>query len=311
MEPDSFMDERTLLGGAGPGGGPGGAASLHLPEGDRYEEIRELGHGGMGRVVLAQDRKLGRQVAIKRILAEDPESRARFLREARVVAALSHRNVVAIFDVGEGDQGLYLVMEYIDGPTLTRLVQEGDSGYLSHPEVLRLGRSMCRGLAAAHRQGVVHRDLKPGNVLIDGDGEPRLLDFGLAKGGFGGQLSLSLSLTGAALGTPDYMAPEQWRSAKEVDHRADLYGIGATLYFAATGRSPRIIEAEGIASDLWRILRPGRRARETLLFRRRVGRGAGAVQRVAVEPGEQGRWRGGGRGHRGGPLPAMRSSQSG
>jgi len=200
----------------------------------RYRVLRELGRGGMGIVYVAEDTQLRRKVAVKCLLPEvasRPGNRERFEREARATAAVEHENVIAIHDVGQ-ERGLpFLVMPLLLGETLgDRFRREGR---LPLPEVLRVGREMARGLDALHVGGLVHRDLKPGNVWVEaGTGRVKILDFGLARPGDG---SDAVSLSGQVMGTPGYMAPEQVTGDK-LDHRADLFSLGCILYEAATGR---------------------------------------------------------------------------
>ncbi len=206
-----------------------------------YRVVREIGRGGMGVVLEAQDVYLGRYVALKLIaapFADDPDIRSRFLGEARAVARISHDNVVPIHQIG-GDKGRpFIVMPLLRGETLdARLNREGR---LPVSDVKRVGRDVAAGLAAAHAGGLVHRDIKPANIWLDADtGRARILDFGLAKpldradAGDGSPRTR----TGAVMGTAQYMAPEQ-AHAQEVDGRADLFSLGVVLYHAATGQRP-------------------------------------------------------------------------
>jgi sulfatase modifying factor 1 len=215
---------------------------------DRYELLELLGAGGMGSVHLARDTKPGmgdRRVAIKRILDADDQGVERFLRESSTIAALNHQNIRAVFDRGEDDEGHYLVMEYVEGETLHDRVAR--DGALQDEAFLALAQGLAKALAFAHRKGVVHRDVKPANVLFAEDGTPKLTDFGLARMGH----DSDLSMTGYGMGTLDYASPEQRRDAKSADHRSDIYGLGATLYFAATGESPKTIR-ESRVPQRWR-----------------------------------------------------------
>jgi serine/threonine protein kinase len=202
----------------------------------RYRVVRPLGHGGMSTVDLAHDIELDREVAIKRLaenLARDDDLRARFQREARLAARLAHPNVVQIYDVGEDDDGRpFIAMEYVPGVTLAELV--GQRGPLPPGEVAELGVQACRGLAAAHAAGLVHRDVKPQNLLLRSDGVLKLGDFGIAFGVEGTRLTM----VGTVLGTAAYLAPEQARG-EEVTAAADIYATGAVLYELLTGRPPR------------------------------------------------------------------------
>jgi serine/threonine protein kinase len=207
-----------------------------LPQVPGYEVEAVLGRGGMGVVFRARQVSLNRAVALKMALAgayAGPHERARFRREAEAVAALRHPNVVQVYDVGEADGRPYFTMEYAEGGSLAQKLA-------GTPQPARQAAALLATLAeavqAAHQSGVVHRDLKPGNVLLTGDGTPKLSDFGLATllGAGGG-----LTRTGAALGTPSYMAPEQARGDKgAVGPAADVYALGAILYDLLTGRPP-------------------------------------------------------------------------
>ena len=201
----------------------------------RYEIERPLGHGAMAVVDLARDVELDRRVALKRLaenLSRDEELRARFLREGRLAARLAHPNVVRIFDVGEDDGRPFIAMEYVDGETLAELVAR--SGPLPAHEVAALCVQICRALAAAHEAGLVHRDVKPQNLLLGTNRLLKLGDFGIALG-LGGT---RLTTAGTVLGTAAYLAPEQARG-EEVTAAADVYGVGAVLYELLTGRPPR------------------------------------------------------------------------
>jgi serine/threonine protein kinase len=207
----------------------------------RYELERPLGHGAMAVVDLARDRELGRRVALKRLaenLARDDERRSRFLREARLAARLSHPNVVRVYDVGEDDGRPFIAMEHVEGETLAQLVAR--RGALPPAEAAGLGIQACRALAAAHAAGLVHRDVKPQNLLLHEDGTLKLGDFGIALGLEGTRLTEA----GTVLGTAAYLAPEQARGG-EVTAAADLYGLGAVLYELLTGRPPRTVTSLG------------------------------------------------------------------
>ena len=204
-----------------------GAPSL----GGRYRLERPLGHGGMATVYLAHDEELGRPVAIK-LLAEhltgDSAFRERFLREARLAAGLSHPNVVSVYDAGEVEDGRpYIVMEYVHGTTLA------DVGRLRADEAVRLVIQACHGLAHAHAQGLVHRDVKPQNLLLRDDGVLKVADFGIARAAE----TTALTQVGTVLGTAAYLAPEQ-ALGEEVTPAADVYALGAVLYELLAGRPP-------------------------------------------------------------------------
>jgi eukaryotic-like serine/threonine-protein kinase len=201
----------------------------------RYELVRPLGHGAMATVDLARDVELDRPVALKRLaenLARDEDLQRRFLREARLAARLAHANVVRVFDVGEDDGRPFIAMEYVEGETLAELVAQ--RAPLPAAEAARLGTQMCAGLAAAHAAGLVHRDVKPQNLLLSTDGVLKLGDFGIAAGHDGTRLTLA----GTVLGTAGYLAPEQARG-EEVTAAADIYAVGAVLYELLTGQPAR------------------------------------------------------------------------
>ncbi len=201
----------------------------------RYELVRPLGHGAMATVDLVRDVDLDRPVALKQLaenLACDEELRQRFLREARLAARLSHPNVVRVFDVGEDGGRPFIAMEYVEGETLADLVAR--RGRLPVAEAATLGVQICAGLAAAHAAGLVHRDVKPQNLLLGTDGVLKLGDFGIAVG-YGGT---RLTLAGTVLGTAGYLAPEQARG-EEVTAAADIYAVGAVLYELLTGEPAR------------------------------------------------------------------------
>jgi predicted Ser/Thr protein kinase len=200
----------------------------------RYEVERTLGRGGMATVYLARDTVLGRHVALKVLadhLAEDEGFRARFLREARLAARLSHPNVVRVYDAGDDERGLSIVMEYVEGEPLDAELRR--RGPLPPDEVVELGVQLCSALEAAHAAGLVHRDVKPQNILRARDGTVKLTDFGIARS----LDSTVLTEHGSVLGTAAYLAPEQARG-EPVTGAADLYGLGVVLYEALTGRRP-------------------------------------------------------------------------
>jgi serine/threonine-protein kinase len=200
----------------------------------RYVVERTLGRGGMATVYLARDTALERHVAIKVLadeLADDADAKARFLREARLAARLVHPAVVRVYDVGTGDAGPYIVMEHVAGPTLA--AELARRGRLPAATVAALGVELSAALEAAHAAGLVHRDVKPQNVLLTADGDVKLADFGIARA----VDSTVLTAHGAVLGTLAYLAPEQARG-EHVGAAADLYAVGVVLYEALTGRRP-------------------------------------------------------------------------
>ena len=203
-----------------------------------YEIIAPLGAGGMGEVYRARDSRLDRTVAIKILpeeFAADTERVRRFEQESRSVAALSHPNIVAIYDVGAQDGVRYLVTEFLEGKTLRERLQEGS---LSVNKAVDYGLQIARGLAAAHERGIIHRDLKPENVFITRDGHAKLLDFGLARVRAASDTDKTLgsqTLPGMVMGTVGYMSPEQVRG-EVVDHRTDIFSFGAVLYEMLDGK---------------------------------------------------------------------------
>lgn len=197
-----------------------------------YRLARRLGRGGMGEVFLAWDERLGRRVAVKRILRDNPraQDRERLRREARAAARLSHPAVVQVYDLVEDSAGDAIVLEYVEGRSLRALLAEGVPPL---GLAVRLGREIAEGLSAAHAAGLVHRDLKPENVVITRDGHAKILDFGIAKI----QESEALTAQGVVVGTAHAMSPEQARGG-EVDGRSDLFSLGILLYELLTGTSP-------------------------------------------------------------------------
>jgi len=203
-----------------------------------YELLEQLGAGGMGEVYRARHRRLDKLVALKLLRARSPGSAdgvARFLREMKAIGSLDHRNVVEAHDAGEQDGVVYLVMKLIAGADLARVVRE--RGPLPVAEACDLARQAALGLQYLHERGLVHRDLKPSNLMRTPDGTVKILDLGLARWREE-RPDDDLTGVGQTMGTPDYLAPEQIRSAADVDIRADLYGLGATLFFLLTARPP-------------------------------------------------------------------------
>jgi predicted Ser/Thr protein kinase len=200
-----------------------------------YELLEEIGRGGMGVVYLARQVNLNRQLAVKMILRGPLAShsdRERFLAEAQAAARLDHVGIVPVYQVGEEGGRLYFSMKYIQGPTLSELLQ---SGPLPPRQAAVLLAKVSRAIDFAHQNGVLHRDLKPSNILLDEEGEPHVTDFGLAK-----QLADPHSVTqsGAVMGTPAYMSPEQAAGTKGVGPTSDVYSLGAILYHMLTGEPP-------------------------------------------------------------------------
>lgn len=200
---------------------------------DRYRLGPVLGRGGMGEVREATDQRLGRSVAVKLLqpsMASDPGARNRFEDEARSAAKLVHPNTVAVFDTGEHEGIPYIVMEYLPGRTLADEIAEGP---LAPARVRTVALQVLGALEAAHRAGVIHRDIKPGNILLTTDGTAKVGDFGIAKTAEG----LDHTATGMIVGTPSYLAPERILGAPATE-RSDLYATGVVLYEALTGSKP-------------------------------------------------------------------------
>jgi serine/threonine protein kinase len=204
--------------------------------GGRYRLEGRLGYGGMSTVHLALDLRLERQVAVKLLaehLAEDPTFISRFQREAQAAARLVHPNIVQVFDSGQDDSTAqyYIVMEYIEGQSCAEILR--DDGWVEVDEAIAIIDQACEGLHYAHRHGVVHRDVKPGNLLRAREGEVKLADFGIAKA----TEQSSITQVGSVLGTAAYLAPEQARG-EEAGPRADLYALGVVTYQLISGRLP-------------------------------------------------------------------------
>jgi TolB-like protein/tetratricopeptide (TPR) repeat protein len=234
--------------------GAAGTSTIRVGEQVGHFKLTEMiGRGGMGVVYLAHDTKLHRSVAVKAMpaeLAANSVMQTRFQREARLLASLNHPNIAAIHEVVEEAGGIYLVLEYIRGDTLAKRISHKP---LEWSEALRIGQQIAEALSAAHRQGVVHRDLKPGNIKITPEGRVKVLDFGLAQG------SIRLSRNGQStttqaghiVGTPAYMSPEQ-AQGREVDRPTDTWSFGCVLYEMLTGRSP--FEGKTATDTLARVI---------------------------------------------------------
>jgi serine/threonine-protein kinase len=199
----------------------------------RYRIQRKLGAGGMADVYLAEDQELGRRVAIKILNgrhANDDQFIERFRREAKNAAALNHPSIVSIYDRGEAEDTYYIAMEYLDGRTLKELIVGRGAAPIN--VAIEYARQILSALRFAHRHGIVHRDIKPHNVLVDGDGRVKVTDFGIARAG-----ASQMTETGSIVGTAHYLSPEQARGG-EVDQRSDLYSLGIVLYELLTGKTP-------------------------------------------------------------------------
>ena len=218
----------------------------------RYQIREELGRGAMGVVFRAEDSLIGRAVAIKTIrldsfsnAAERDKLKERLLREARAAGLLSHPNIVTVYDVGEEDGVAFIAMEYLSGRTVDQTL--GELGRLERSQVTALILQVAAALDYAHGQGVVHRDIKPGNIMLSADGNAKITDFGVAK-----VLSHQATQTDLMLGTPNYMAPEQI-DARGVDGRADQFALAVIAYELLTGERP--FHADALSALLVKILR--------------------------------------------------------
>ncbi|MFA6033153.1 MAG: protein kinase, partial [Myxococcota bacterium] len=203
-----------------------------------FEVLEVIGKGGMGTVYKARQLSLSRVVAVKvlaRQFASEKDFIERFDREAAALAKLSHPNIVPIIDKGSFSGVYFFVMDFVQGVTLRQQLREGRLG---QEEAIKVALQVCRAISYAHSQGVVHRDLKPENVLLDREKNVRIVDFGLADI-VGSNTCHTLTGSGMAMGTAHYMAPEQRRDAKHVDHRADIYSLGIMIYEMLTGEIPQ------------------------------------------------------------------------
>lgn len=204
-----------------------------------YAIIEKIGAGGMGEVYLAECQELNRRVALKFLpsaMCDDPDFRARFKREAQAAAGLNHPNIVTVYEVGEHEGNPFIVMELVEGRTLAQCIEDDD---MSTDEVIRLAMQIGEGLCHAHKSGIVHRDIKTNNIVVDRDGRAKILDFGLASM----QGVPKITKTGVTTGTPAYMSPEQIDD-KKVDHRSDIFSFGIVFYEMLTGRNPFARENE-------------------------------------------------------------------
>jgi tRNA A-37 threonylcarbamoyl transferase component Bud32 len=247
-----MTDESKATAADSPAAASAGRKAVSEVLGDRYEIVGKLGAGAFGEVYEAKDTELGRTVAIKRIrldaFAEGPELeevKKRFLQEAQVAAKLRHPCVVTIHDIRAQGSSSFMVMERVEGETLQAILR--DKGRLSLGETLRILAQAAAALDFAHAQGIVHRDVKPANLMIEPSGHLKVMDFGIAKGPASG----NITKTGAIMGTPNYMSPEQARGDK-VDGRADLFSLGCILYECLSGRRP--FTGDSLTAILMKIL---------------------------------------------------------
>src|SRR5438067_9464622 len=206
---------------------------INTPFDGRYRIMRKLGAGGMADVYLAEDQELGRRVAIK--ILNDRHANAdqfieRFRREAKNAAALNHPNIVSIYDRGNAEDTYYIAMEFLDGRSLKELIVGRGAAPIN--VAIEYARQILSALRFAHRHGIVHRDIKPHNVLVDGEGRVKVTDFGIARAG-----ASQMTEAGSIVGTAQYLSPEQARGSG-VDQRSDLYSLGIVLYELVTGKTP-------------------------------------------------------------------------
>jgi serine/threonine protein kinase len=200
----------------------------------RYQVIEELGKGGMGKVYKVFDTKIKEKIALKLIkpdIASDRETIERFSNELRLARKVRHKNVCQMFDLGETEGAYFITMEYVSGEDLKNMIRMSKG--MSVGAAVDIAKQVCEGLAEAHRLGVVHRDLKPGNIMIDREGDVRIMDFGVART----LKEKGVTDAGVIIGTPEYMSPEQVEG-EEIDQQADLYSLGIVLYEMVTGRRP-------------------------------------------------------------------------
>ncbi len=247
-----------------PGADPNTPCATRIPS--QYTLLHKIGEGGMGTVYLAFENTLGRHVAIKRLkraMTHRPSFLKRFSREAKAIAALSHNHIVHVYALGEDPEEPYIVMEYVEGPsapseeklpappyTLTDRI--ADEGPMPVGEALDLAIKLCQAVGYAHSRGVIHRDLKPANILFDKSGEPKIVDFGLAR-----RLNPSeeqLTRPGEKMLSMGYGAPEQESGVAPIDERADIYGLGAILFYCITGENPRYFRPNSVPEQLRDVL---------------------------------------------------------
>src|SRR6266478_5128068 len=214
----------------------------------RYEILKLIGRGGMGAVYKARDTELDRIVALKLIrpeLAKNPEVLRRFKQELILARQVTHKNVIRIFDLGQSDGIKFITMDFVEGQDLHRLLLE--KGKFPPEQAARIMLQICRALEAAHAEGVIHRDLKPQNIMLDASGRVYVMDFGIARSAY----LPGMTQTGALIGTPEYMSPEQGRGEK-LTERSDVFSLGIIFYELLTGQSP--YPADAPLGTLWKRL---------------------------------------------------------
>ena len=234
---DEVGDEERVAPGPDPRGEALDLEQL-APLFPQFELLGVLGRGGMGTVYKARQKGLDRMIALKIMpasAAQDPSWPDRFGREARALARLSHPGIVTIYDSGEVEGLYFFAMEFVDGANLRQVIRARET---RARDALKIVIQICEALQFAHDEGIVHRDIKPENILVDTRGRVKIADFGLAKLLGADHDDTALTRTQQAMGTPHYMAPEQWEQPLDVDHRADIYALGVVFYELLTGELP-------------------------------------------------------------------------
>src|SRR5205814_5675085 len=245
----------------------------------RYRIEQVLGRGGMGVVYKAIDTQLDETVAIKTlpgdVMQRSPEDLERFKREIRLARKITHRNVLRTYDYGEADGVYFISMEFVRGYTLSELSDEVDNKQLAVRVAVGVSRQICRGLQVAHEQGIIHRDIKPQNVLIDHKGEVKLMDFGIARMA---EAPEAKTQAGLIVGTPHYMSPEQVQG-KQLDPRSDVYSMGVLIYEMLVGRRP--FESSSLTGVLTAHITE--KAKPPIDLRLEIGRDINAIVMKALE----------------------------